>query len=171
MLEWFVLRTAFQREQRACLELSHQSIRTFLPLARTEHRRLDGLLVAKLRPLFTGYAFVFMDWLHRYPVLSTVGVKGFVGYIDGMPKPPSVSREDIKELRQRLEEIGGRAVVNLSRLKPIEPGMMAQILFGPYRDHIAKVQAVDGSRVMVLLKFAGVDVPTRLPKDCLIAAT
>lgn len=170
MLEWFVVRTHYQQEHRAARELQQQRFKVFLPLMRTEHRDKTGLLRAKLAPLFKRYLFIQLHWHKHNPILSTRGVQSFVGFTEGMEKAPHVPKPVIHELKSRLEEVNGRDVVNFSRPKEIEPNMLVQILFGPYRNRTAPVQAVDGDAVDVLLKFAGVTKPVRLHRENLIAA-
>jgi len=172
MLEWFVLRTHYQEERRACLDLHRQGIKSFLPLARFEQRRKsDGLLCAKIQPLFPRYLFVQIRWADRRPVLHTRGIKSFVGWtIDGSLKPPAVPKSEIKELKSRLQEIFGLDVVLMSRPKDIVPDTMVYMLFGPFRDHVAKVQAVHGSRAEVVLSLFGRHVVKTVDKDHLQAA-
>lgn len=168
MKEWFVIKTHFQQERRANRELLQQRLETLLLLARTEHRNQSGTLIARITPLFSTYLFVKLDWRKsRHQIMATRGVKTFVGYLDGMEKAPVVDPLDIEELKSRVENY----VINLSRPhKEIEPGVMVQILFGPFRDQVASVQAIHGSRVEILLQLLGSTTPMTLPRECLQAA-
>lgn len=158
-------------EKRFHFSLVNQRIKSFLPLGRYEHRRVsDGLLVAKVSPLFPRYLFVQTRWQDRRPVMATRGFKEFVGWAPGQDKPPYVPNIVIRELKSRLQEILGLDVLLLHRPKEIEPGIMVQILFGPFRDHVAKVQAVHDSRVEVLLSLFGRNFVQRYDKGNLLAA-
>lgn len=170
---WYVLRTQFQQEERAARELGNQGFETFLPLARVESRRArDGLLLAKVKPLFTTYLFVNFDHQVQrwHAILSTAGIKTFIGYKEGHDLPSAIPESDMRELRTRLQEVGGIFPLNLSRPKYITAGTIVRVLFGPFRDQAATVQVDHGTRVEVLLRFAGALRNARLPKDCLVVA-
>lgn len=169
MLEWFVLRTLWQQEQRAERELNNQNVKTFLPMARTERRRAsDGLLTAKVHPLFPRYLFVQLRWEEHKPIMFTRGVHSFVGYYPGMDKAPVVRKGVIKELRSRLEEVLGRDVIVFGRPEKVEPGMIARILWGPFTGHLGLVESIDDDdRAKLILELFGVKTPIKLPRDIL----
>ena len=168
MLEWFVLRTHYQQEKRAHFEFQKQGIKSFFPLARTEYRRKsDGLLLAKVEPLFPRYLFVQIRWEDRRPVMYTRGIKEFVGWAPYMDKAPVVPKPVIRELKSRLEEVLGLDVLILDRPEHIAPGDVVRILCGPFRDHLAPVKSFCGDRVELLLNLFGVITPVKLPKDIL----
>lgn len=171
-MQWYVLRTQPLLEERVSKELNRQSVETFLPLARIEIRLSNGLLVERLRPLFRSYLFVRFDWDTgpKSVILSTRGVKGFLGYSERKTAPSCVQSEDMAELRLRLAQCGGVIRLNESKPKTLEPGMMVRVLFGSFRDHIAKVQAIKGTRVEILLTMLNRSNSVKLPHDCLVAA-
>jgi len=171
MLSWFVVRAQYAQEERAQQHLQRQDYQTLLPLARTESRRADGLLVARTRPLFGCYMFVGVEEDQRWqPIASTTGVTSFVGWFPGMACPPKVDHRDMHELRTRIHEAGGIFQLGLTRPQDIRPGLLVRILFGPFRDQSALVQTDCGSRVEVLLRYAGAMSRLRLPKELLTAA-
>lgn len=103
--------------------------------------------------------------------MHTRGVKSFVGWTqDGSLKPPTVPHSEIKRVKSWLQEIYGLDVVLLSRPKDIVPDTMVYMLFGPFRDHVAKVQAVHGSRAEVVLSLFGRHFVQTVDKDHLQAA-
>lgn len=171
-MEWYVLRTQPLLEERVAKELNRQDVETFLPLARIETRLSNGLLVERLRPLFRSYLFVRMDWdtAPKSVILTTRGVKGFLGYSERKPAPSFVKAEDMAELRLHLAQDGGVIRINESKPKALEPGDMVRILFGSFRDHKAKVQGIKGTRVEILLTMLNRDISVKLPHDCLVAA-
>lgn len=168
-MDWFVLRTEYNQEDRAARGLESQGLKTFLPIARTEYRRKrDGLLMARRSPVFRMYLFAQINWHRRYSVLATRGVKSFVGYQDGMEKAPFVPDDVMEELMSRMEELFGDNVTSSRPLKDLQPGQMVEILCGPYRERSAIVHSVAGSRVRILLEaIGGMEVPVSLPKDIL----
>ena len=170
VIEWFAVRTHSTKEQSLSLELRHEGFETYLPLARVEKRRRDGLLVAHHRPLFPCYLFVGCGEEVRWWEIPRPGVKKILGYRDGVDKPITVAPQDIQELRARLSQFGEAVPIGWSRPKHFAPEMMVHILFGPFRDLIAKVQVDQGSRVKVLLWFAGAECALKLPRECLAVA-
>lgn len=166
MLEWFVLRTHFQQDKIADRNLTNQRIKTLFLQSRKEIRTKAGDLQIRIAPYFPGYLFAYADWNKTSgSILSTRGVKSVVGYLDGMSKPPSVPKADIAELQSRVEEIVFRKVINLSRpTKQIECGDLVKVLWGPFRDQVAPVQAIDGSRVDLLLSLFGHDITHTIHK-------
>lgn len=171
-VEWYVIRTHYAQEERADLELRNQGWQTKLPLARYEYRQRNGNLIERIRPLFRSYLFVAFDvYEDRWgPIVNTKGVVTFVGYRLGMDRPPAVPEKDMQELNDRLSQCGGVLPLGISRPMEIEPGMMVRILFGPFRDQTALAQARCGSRVEVLLRFAGAYRPVKLHRDNLVPA-
>lgn len=173
MLEWFVLNVRSQYEARVSKELVQIGVKNYLPQVRVEHRRKsDGRLLANIRPLFPNCLFVQLNW-KRMPTLSILtlkGVNGFMCYTDSMNKPHTIRQRDITALRERMRLYGDEISRELSRSKGIYPGMLVNVLFGPFRDQTAIVQSVEGSRVEVLLQLLGKELPKKLPVDCLQAA-
>jgi transcriptional antiterminator RfaH len=171
---WYVATTLVQSEERAARELKNQQYETSLPLARTERRRRDGLLVDALRPLFSGYVFVRFDpedntWRS---ICYTRGVRGLLGYESQRDRPMPVPEDQMLELFARLAAAGGYITLTQSRPAYIPPGEMIRIIAGPYRDRVAKVEADRGSRIDALLRFAGGHVKHSLPRDIVeMAAT
>lgn len=169
MLPWFVIRTGYQQEQRVSSLLAARRINTFLPLIKTEERLRNGLLVDRLKPLFTRYLFVQSSWKHSVSVRYTKGVEYFVGYVENSGKPAFLTDMEMQELKTRLNFTSELTPVNFSRPKDIHPGMLVQILLGPYRDRIAPVKSVFGSRVEVLFNMLGKEIPCKLDRECLTA--
>jgi len=170
--EWFVARTHFQQEQQASLELQRQGFQTYMPQARVERKRKDGVITSKLRPLFTTYIFIGCDFeTQRWqPVASTRGINQIIGWQYGSAKPPIVRPQDMMDLRHHVAEHGGVVPMGLTRPKYLEPGTLVQILFGPFRDQSVRVKADKGSRVEVLLQCLGVERPVKLSRECLAVA-
>lgn len=161
MRNWYAIQTGYQEENRARHNLSKLGVQNLLPLIRMEKRRShDGLLQAALFPLFSGYMFVRIDWARQSSiVLSAKGVKTFLAYWESQACATPIADEDMNELISRLGEYNGWDNVLLTScpIKPKQfvPGMLVQILFGPFRGQTATVASAGGSRVKVLLDLLG----------------
>jgi len=170
---WYVMRTQPLMEERVAKDLNRAGVETLLPLAAIETRLRSGLLVNRIRPLFRSYLFVHVNWdtATRIAISNVRFIKGFLGYTDISDEPGIVREQDMEELRQRLSECGGVIPLNVSRSsKPLEAGDMIRVLFGPFRDHTAQVQAVHGSRVQFLIRLLNQDHMVKLPQECLAVA-
>lgn len=160
-------------EERVERSLKELNVETFIPLAKSEKRKRNGHLVPVVRPLFRSYIFMQMEWWDapRHLILTTRGFKGFLGFRSGEDKPDAVRPQDMEDLRSRLNEFeDGLIPLHSSRPKEIQPNDMVRILFGPFRDHVAPVKAVHGSRVEVLLSLFGKEFTKKLDKECLAIA-
>lgn len=167
--EWIVVSTHYAQENQASLNLQHAGFETYLPLARVEKRQQNGLLVARLRPLFTSYVFVGLDFAtQRWQQIAYMrGVKQILGWRDGRARPDAVKPTDMQRLKDKLASFGGPVPIGLSRPKYMNPHTMVQVLFGPFRDHPAVVKQDMGARVEILLWFAGAERTSKLPRECL----
>lgn len=170
---WYVATTKHSCEEQVEAELGRQGWEVSLPLARVERRRRDGLLVAVVRPLFSGYIFIKFDVLLGAwkTVASVKGITGLLGWSSDRGVPSAVPENEMEALFACLSAHGG--VVPLIASRPnvvIEPGMMVRIMFGPFRDQVAKVQSSQGSRIEVLLRVCGGQRPVRLDREILKAA-
>jgi transcription antitermination factor NusG len=162
-MEWYVLRTEPKREAYAAKGLERQGFRVYLPLIKAYKRDSTGRRIAQNVPVFRLYLFIRMEWQKRRSVLGTRGVKGFVGWYESTVKAPHIRNQDMRDLQARLTELAQTPVDQAP--KAIEPGQLIQILLGPYKDRLAQVQDVTANRLSVLLEFAGVPLPVKLPKE------
>lgn len=169
---WYVATTRHAAEEQAEAELGRQGWKVSLPLARVERRRRDGLLVAVVRPLFSGYIFIQFDCLvDRWKTIGSVkGITGLLGWSQERGFPSAVPEGEMDALFACLSAHGGVLPLNESRSNVvIEPGMMVRIMFGPFRDQVALVSSC-GSRVEVLLRVCGGQRPVKLDREILRAA-
>lgn len=169
VFEWFILRSKSQDEQLVEYRLQRQGFDTFLPLSKSTVRDKSGLLCLVHKPLFGPYLFVRALWSECHSIVNTRGVSGFIGWRPGLNKAPSLSDAEIGDLRLALTSLSDDVTV-LARPKPIEPGDLVRILLGPYRDRTAPVQALRGSRVQVLLRFAGALRSVTIDQEALTTA-
>jgi transcription antitermination factor NusG len=86
---WYAIQTRARNEKKVVSQLQTKGIEAFLPLLNEVHRWSDRQQVVQ-EPLFPGYVFVHIDQSPKFrlPVLSTLGVYGFVGVRGaGLPIP------------------------------------------------------------------------------------
>lgn len=169
--QWYAISTHQLHEQRVMRALNDQYYETYLPLVRSEHRRRDGLLVARMRPVFPSYLFVSFDIaLRRWQEICCVrGVKSFVGQPVG--DPLAIPSEEMIALRQAIADLAESFLYKSNQPITLRAGMLVRVLFGPFRDQSALVQEDCGSRVDVLLQSTigrqKRSWKCKLPKDCI----
>jgi transcription antitermination factor NusG len=86
---WFAVQTRSRSEKKVASQFEVKGIETFLPLMREVHAWSDRRKLV-LQPLFPGYVFVHVNPTPqlRPPILTTMGVCGFVGARGaGLPIP------------------------------------------------------------------------------------
>lgn len=163
---WYVVRTQFQAERRAETVLNGMSFSTYLPLAKVESR---GRLT--LKPFIVGYLFVRFDWRNDpwESIAYTPFVKEFVGYREGSIHPLQVRSSDMRELKSRVRELGGTVPLG-SKARELSPGLLVEVLTGPFSYWVGTVDVVKGSRVTLLFDLLGAERPVTLARDCVAAA-
>lgn len=168
---WFVLSTVWKREREAAKRLKQQGFHVYLPLIRC-YRKQSGNnhLTKTLVPVFERYLFVKMDWSRRSSVLATRGVKSFTGWSEGMARAPHVRPKVMAELQARLPAISETPRPQPEPERQVAAGQLIQILLGPYQDEIAQVEAVIGSKVKILLPFAGAQRAVTVAREQIRAA-
>ena len=86
---WFAVQTRSRSEKKVALQFQTKGIETFLPLLKEVHHWSDRRKLVQ-QPLFPNYVFVHITPSpeSRPPILSTLGVCGFVGNRGaGLPIP------------------------------------------------------------------------------------
>ena len=86
---WYAVQTRSRSEKKVASQLEDKGIETFLPLLSEVHSWSDRRKLVR-QPLFPNYVFVHVDHSAglRLPILSTLGVCGFVGARGaGLPIP------------------------------------------------------------------------------------
>ncbi len=159
MKRWFVVHTRAHGEQRAYENLCRQGFDAWLPRYRKK-RRHAGRLETVLRPLFPRYLFVSVDLAaERWrAILSTFGVAGLVGAVDG---PEPVPDGVVNALRARADADG---CFTLHRAATMKPGQPVRIGAGPFQDIEGIFQAPsDAERVVILLQLMGRTVSITVP--------
>lgn len=163
-LQWHVVRARSSCESQVAQAITDQGYETFLPIVTFLRRKRDGLLVEVQSPLITSFLFASFD-VDRPGWRSIWNTRGVVG-IMGPPERPSPVR-DFEEFRKQL---GDALPLFPSRPKIIPTGALVRIMFGPFRDRCATVQADLGSRVEVLLRICGAETPVKFDREVLVMA-
>lgn len=162
--QWHVVRTRSNCETRAAQGITNQGFETFLPIVTFLRRRRDGLLVEAEAPLLASYVFASFD-VDRPGWQAIWNTRGVVGII-GSPDRPS----PVRDFSAFKDQLGGTLPLFPSRPKIIPTGALVRIIFGPFRDRCATVQADLGSRVEVLLRICGADTAARFDREVLVMA-
>ena len=154
-LRWYAVSTQPNSEQRAQLNLERQGWRCFCPqISRTT--RSGRRMVTRLRPLFPGYLFIYLDpTASRWrAVASSFGVRGIVKSGDlPAPLPPGV----VETLIGMADAAG-----QVTFASALAEGENVQFVAGPFVGLIGKLQHLDAAgRVTVLLDLLGRDTPIR----------
>jgi transcription elongation factor/antiterminator RfaH len=161
---WYLVRSRPKSEKKAQSHLAAQGFQTYLPQIQRTIRHARKLTTVQV-PLFPGYLFIGLDleqdrWLS---VRSTVGVLSLFSHHDGRPIPVPVGV---------VESLVARSDRNVVRLDTgLVQGQDVRVLSGPFADLIGTLQRVDAnSRVQVLLRMMGTEVPVTLHRSALAPA-
>jgi len=144
---WACAQVEPRRERLAshCLGLAGYEI--YQPLLR-EQRGSHGRRIVVTPPLFPGYLFLWVVsgwWNARW----SPGVVRLI--MDGLV-PAHVPDAVIGEIKSRERD----GLVELPKLRGLEPGMRVKVLQGPLRDQIGLLAALrPHERVLVLLQLLG----------------
>jgi transcriptional antiterminator NusG len=142
-VQWYAIRTRSRHEKVASRELQLQGVPVFLPLITSARQWTDRRQQIEL-PLFSGYAFVKLDYSSsdRVRILRTTGVVGFVG---PNPSSASIPDEQIESIRMVLQ---GKVAV---REHPfLQLGQRIRVRSGSLTGVEGILVSVKGSRTLVI---------------------
>jgi transcriptional antiterminator RfaH len=145
---WRLVRTQPRRELTAEEQLRRQGFEVFLPktIKTVRHARR---LRTQLAAFFPGYLFVSID-LARDRWRSVNGTFGVSHLVMRGETPAAVPAGVVEDLIGCSDQLG------LYRTPSPQPGQKVRILTGPFSNHIALVQRMDGpGRVRLLLDIMG----------------
>jgi transcriptional antiterminator RfaH len=146
---WFLAQLKPNSYRIAQRNLAQQGFATFLPMTE-ETRRLRGVFVTQLRPLFPGYIFVALDMRQGSwrAVNSTIGVTRLVRL---GPHPTQVPTELIQHLQRGCDPSG-----RLRAQQHLTPGDTVMLRRGPFAEFVATIDSVaPDQRVWVLMEIMG----------------
>jgi transcriptional antiterminator RfaH len=160
---WYLVRTQPQRELTAEQHLQRQGFKVYLPktLKTVRHARR---LTSQVSAYFPGYLFLQLD-LQRDLWRKVNGTRGVAHLVMGGEVPASVPATVVEDL------ITCSNVLGLHMPPQPKVGDRVRILSGPFSDHIAVVQRLDGpGRVRLLLEIMGGRVEADATRLAMVAA-
>lgn len=150
--KWFLAQLKPKSYRIAKRNLAQQGFATFLPMIE-ETRRLRGVFVTQLRPLFPGYIFVALDMRQGgwRSVNSTIGVTRLVSL---GPQPTEVPAGLIQQLQRSCDPSG-----KLQTHAHLAPGDTVTLRRGPFAELVATIDSLaPDQRVWVLMDIMGAPV-------------
>jgi transcriptional antiterminator RfaH len=165
-LDWYVVQTHINSENKAVFHLQRQGYSVYLPryLKRRSHARRIETVPA---PLFPRYLFVSADENARRwrAIQSTIGVSRIVCNGD---KPATAAAAVVSRLKLREGEDG---LVRLDRRVPFVPGDKVQVMEGVFSESFGLFESMtDHERVSILLDLLGRKVRIVLHEQAIAAA-
>ena len=162
-VDWFVVRTQPQAEQRVQRGLRENGLEAYLP-TETRWRRTRYRTARVFAPMFPSYLFVGLSTGRPefYIVRALDGFLGFLG-IDGKPFPVRFGKVEAEpdqfsiEAMREAETLG---LFDFTRSKKIsfEPGQPVRIIGGHFAGFMAKVLETpggDAKRIRILMDALG----------------
>lgn len=167
---WYVVRSKFQQEVRARINIADQGFATFFPQynKRIRHARAVENVV---RPLFPGYLFVSFDAddEDRWPkILRTRSVATILG-METSRHPLPLPAGFVEALERCAR--AGLLQPHEEGAREFKPKEMVRIEMGPFAGFEAIVDEDEGVRVKVLLDFLGKSTSIPVPREHLTLST
>jgi hypothetical protein len=139
---WYCLMTHHKQERLAAKHLEQQGFTTWLPLRPGNPPRVDKEGAPILYPMFSGYLFCSWPAAQRWhPILSTRGVKGFLGISRERPQPLPLGV--IESLQDHVDATTSALI----------PGLEIKIISGSWAGQTGVVHSTDGELVRLLLSI------------------
>jgi transcription antitermination factor NusG len=123
-LGWYAIRSVPRHEKRVRDRLQAQAIECFLPTTKSVHRWKNGIRREVEAALFPTYVFVRGASDSRFAILSTQGVRCFVGV---GASPSRIPDQEIEALR------GGLRSVHCEAHPILFEGKKVRIIGGPFK--------------------------------------
>ena len=137
--DWYVIRTKYQQEFKAALNLEAQEFEVYLP---------QFIKNRKISPLFPGYLFVHMN--HRLNISKIMYTKGVHNFVKFGGWYASITDKIIKQIKEKEIETATKA----SELLMLQKGDKVEILDGPFKGLNAIFEEYSESdRVKVLFEL------------------
>lgn len=164
MKEWYVIKTAYNKEKTAIFNLKNQKFEIYMPKYKRfirHARKLNSVI----RPLFPGYLFVNLDldnqrWIN---INFTYGVKSIVS-MGG--KPACVPKKIINELKDREDKLGITDIVENSSLEKGQDIIVSQGVLAGKKGLFDGF--TEGKRIKILFDFLGRKTAVTLPAFSII---
>ena len=148
---WYAVHVKSNQERLTADFLANRQVDHFLPTYAVRSARQDREKTL-IKPLFTGYLFVHVDYRHteRVEVLKAPGTVRIVSF-SGKPIP--IPDETIESIRILVGDHGHRV-----RPHPlIQIGRIVKVVDGPFKGAIGKLQLAEDkkSKLVVEIEFLG----------------
>lgn len=163
MLDWYLIQHRPNSHNIAERNLRRQGFDIFLPL-KQETTKIRGHFKDRLRPLFPGYIFIWIDirWGCWRQLDSTYGVSRIVRAGN---TPLAVPGDVVERLQLRCDEAN-----ILLPLPELRAGDQAIITQGPFVDFVARIESfAPDHRVYMLLEMMGQQTRVAVPREQLRA--
>lgn len=183
---WYTLSVIPQSQARVCQRARELGIETYVPMSRTPPmvRKFGRQRVteAEVRPLMPGYVFVSMPRIEapfglfdpRYGSEALRGSLGFISCEQGSEAdrwPMPVHEAVIEDMRHReaMGEFDLTAKTDSGRgsvAKWVRRGSFVEIISGPFKSFLGKIERVKSSKLVTLaVTMLGDETPMDTPID------
>jgi transcription antitermination factor NusG len=153
---WMVVYTKPRQEKKAADALARRGYEVYCPLKREKRKWSDRWKWVE-KPLFTSYLFLRVPETERSRALQVPGVVRFLFWLG---QPAVVKEEEIRILRQWLNEVDPEAL----EVVGLEPGSRARIETGALMGRVGVVVERRGSKLVLFLQELSVKVEVDLRK-------
>ena len=153
---WLVVYTKPRQEKKAADALARRGFEVYCPLKREKRKWSDRWKWVET-PLFTSYLFLCIAETERSDALQVPGVVRFLFWLG---KPAVVKEEEIRILRQWLNEVEPEAL----EVVGLEPGSRARIESGALMGQEGDVVERRGTKLVLFLQDLSVEVTVDLTK-------
>ena len=156
--QWFVVYTKPQAEKRVADRLQLAGFEVYLPLVE-ELKQWSDRKKKVQRPLISSVVFVRTDASRLFGVFEVQGVSRILRYLG---KPAVVQPQEIFNLQILLQQ----ASLPVQALEQLEPGMLIEVLRGPFKGVIGTaVKVLNTLRVQIDIRHLGVAFHVNVPKS------
>ncbi|PKD20018.1 antitermination protein NusG [Salegentibacter salinarum] len=154
-MAWYVLYTKPRMEKRVADDLEQIGIEIYCPLI-TEVKQWSDRKKKIKTPLFKSYVFIKLEEKKRNRVFEVPGV---VRYLFWLGKPAIVRDEEIKVIREWLEE----DKVEDAKVEHLSAGDKITIKNGAFKQHEAIIRDIGKRKMRLVLPHLGftVEVQTK----------
>lgn len=145
---WLAIYTKPRSEKMVDERLQSKGIETYLPLHETIKQWSDRKKKVK-EPLFKSYVFVRVTERERLEVLKVNGVLNFVFWLG---KPAVIQDVEIERIKYFLKEAVNKEIA----IDNLEPGELAKITGGHFKDEKVLILSSEKREYFVILESLGV---------------
>lgn len=153
-MSWYVLYTKPKTEKRVAEALEQMGVEVYCPLI-TEIKQWKDRKKKLRTPLFKSYVFIKLEDKNRSRVFEVPGV---VRYLFWLGKPAIVKEEEIKVIREWLEE----DKVDDTKVEHLNEGDKITIKNGAFKQKEAIIRDIGKRRMRLVLPHLGFTVEVQI---------